>query len=409
MGGMIRFRTALATLDVGAVLPGWAEVVEDFRPLPIVMVRGPAHRLGDLTSVPGVQAVSDVSAEIVAMVRCFAEVLKFVEHLKLRIVNGLTHRYSEGVAPGYPVLVGKTIEFDPQARRIGPGARAIVVNFSQELPTILGPELAVNHPLRCAIERTLDVAQVVVAAGRGTAANRSQLSAFARIPGVVVVGATTDAAGTQLDDRSARGEPGEVGPTVCAYGWSKEPQPRFGTSFAAPRVAMELVVIGSFLVTVENALRGDERDSVPLGALAIIDEGGHRDFKRHAIGALPVGLGMSRSVGKVPAEARGRLLAVLDDAAIRRASIEILRRSAKPMGRLSHEVGSGFVDERTIGTYLARLTFDELFEVVGAGPAPAGLAKRRVGGRDIGPAAAVWRQSSLVAIGDLENGRISAQ
>ncbi|MDY6946148.1 MAG: S8 family serine peptidase, partial [Pseudomonadota bacterium] len=161
---------------------------------------------------------------------------------------------------GYPVVVNdngclairhdRTVDWP-----VSPAALA-VINLSLGTHTLEYQHAAdpVNFALAGAARNQL----VVVAAGNsGTLEDRSSLSAWARQPWVLSVGAAEDEAGRQLADYSSRGVASDPdsGPDLVACGVSRLDGESVGTSFAAPRVTQFAVIVASALLQLRTALQ----------------------------------------------------------------------------------------------------------------------------------------------------------
>lgn len=208
---------------------------------------------------------------------------------------------------------------------------------------------------------------VVVAAGNWRRLGSGDtMSPFARLPGVLSVGATADESGTLLTASSSVGAPGGRGPHLVAWGRNEHAHDVVETSFAAPRVGGYALLAAAFLQQVSAVLthlRTGRPTGAPLLMNALIDRG----FAHHdptpvpAYGMLPYGLGVDVDACR---RARAALAAHDRDIDVGRTAHlvrEVLLQAASGGPGEPHEVGAGMIDlSKTIDT-LAALTVNDLF------------------------------------------------
>jgi hypothetical protein len=154
--------------------------------------------------------------------------------------------------------------------------RLVAVNLSLGTNEIIEP--ADEDPVNLAIRFAGATVPVVVAAGNnGYISNGDDtMNAWARPSTVISVAATTDAHGGTLAATSSVGSTHQrsIHPAVAAYGVSELDSKVRGTSFAAPRVCRQLVVLAAYwqqLVARSQALRG-KLEGIPLPWLFFVDK-----------------------------------------------------------------------------------------------------------------------------------------
>lgn len=279
----------------------------------------------------------------------------------------------KGDERGYPVVVshegGLAIRHDPKVDWPVPPAALAVINLSLGTRTLDYEYVA--DPVNFAIAGAAKNQLLVVAAGNsGAVEGRSSLSAWAKSPWVVSVGAAEDESGTRLADYSSRGIESnpQSGPDLVACGISRLDGESVGTSFAAPRVTQFAVICASALLQLRTALQvvsGREVEGIRLIGIGMIDLFGEEMFF-NAMGP------------RVPIEAQplyGPDLTALTElvTACREEGIELdlgvdhrhvralLESAVRPMpGYGAHEVGLGFVSQPLIKERLLSLNGAEL-------------------------------------------------
>lgn len=396
-------------------LPSTVAYVETLSPLRIALVVGEESSVEALTSLREVTGISVVEADKLAIVRGIAGVLGRFSELEATTLNGYGGRLPEPGVPSYPILAENTekhlVDFDPEIRRITAQCFPTALNLSIEQKPWLGEILEEDDVLAAATRaasRTMTVVVPVGNAGRRLAADTR--SAVAKLPWTLAVGATMDPEGTRLDPRSGKGPAGGDGPFVCAFGTSKHREPRTGTSFAAPRVSRELLVLTGFLLTLYALAEDEVRVGVPLCGLGFVDEGMPPPTPDVLpIPAYPIGAGIDA----------GRLndaLASLRDLGVQLEpppSLDVavcaLARSARPIpGYRRNEVGHGFVNEETTLEYLTRFDGTELAELHGAQLGDGSrqpVLRRALTDGQLDRAVATWVRGAVRVYWDYDSGR----
>ncbi|MEQ9418142.1 MAG: hypothetical protein RJQ08_11435, partial [Salinisphaeraceae bacterium] len=176
---------------------------------------------------------------------------------------------------------------------------------------------------------------------------------------------------------SSRGLAGDPagGPFVIADGRSGVDPRRFGTSFAAPRVAGFAVQICAAVLQVLRAAQeaGGQEDAglgVPVVAPLLVDSfsGGawYPGPARVSLTALPL-CGPGEAAGAVLAHLAASNAGVPALAAGSDVLARVLAAAARPVpGRGPHEVGHGYVDEEAVIDTLARITAGGWLTLLGA-------------------------------------------
>ncbi len=273
----------------------------------------------------------------------------------------------------------RRLESYPDDRlRILRGLDEIAVSGVDVLNLSLGPPASVvdpMEPLQMATRELTHQGIVVVAAAGNHGPRPNSLSALARAPWAIGVGATTTEG--SLLDCSGRGMPGGPCPTVVCDGTDTvaPPYPP-STSWATPRVsALACWLKGSFhlLAGSQAAAGGDFSDfgePVKLPVLGFADtkadttlyERGRSSTQRYFRDANAVEVVTTRTRREHEWLARfSSSLSTLcldcepraDPATVKRA----LELAARPVpGREPSEVGAGFVSDDLIGHFLGTLT-----------------------------------------------------
>lgn len=200
---------------------------------------------------------------------------------------------------------------------------------------------------------------IVVAAGNDGPAVGT-LNPWCLTESVLSVGATDDKEGARLADSSSRGFPDGHKPGPDLVAWGAGPSGDFGTSYAAPRVAMMGVFCAALCAQVQHAgaLAHDIRDSgVPLMGWGLIDSSDQTLALpgRLDVPALPI-LGvrwevMSEALGEVD------FRIAIDPSLLKKIILE----AARPMpGYHAYEVGAGFISETLLLEHLATITVGEV-------------------------------------------------
>lgn len=289
---------------------------------------------------------------------------------------GAYYRHPPGI--GYPVVradgTRALLDLDPTLELPTPPALIPVVNLSLGTTTV-GFPTAMNDLVNLATGAASGQVLVVVAAGNCGRRPGDSLSAWARPPWVLSVGAADDEAGTTLAGYSSRGGPG---PDVVALGRSALDPRRRGTSYAAPRVTfLARLVVAAFceLGSELRVAQGHPRTGVPAVGAAILDDFGDEIWwepeSATAIQALPL-LGVRRDVVAdlvaALAAAGGADLVVRATPSLVR---EVLVSAARPVpGATTAEAGAGFVDLDLVVDRLAALTGADLWGWFGGPDVP---------------------------------------
>ena len=197
--------------------------------------------------------------------------LSHAERLLTKSTNGFVARGGERRRQdwsGYPVLRDDgTVH--PQIGLEYPTVQCHFVALNLSKQDEPAGELDRGAPVPVATEVASRQMLVIVAAGNG--GERDDLtdtrSPWARAEWVLPVGATEDEAGLRIASYSGRGA---EGPQLVAWGASGLDESVIGTSFAAPRVTREALVLAACLHTLVHAVglqRGDEVRGIPLVGL----------------------------------------------------------------------------------------------------------------------------------------------
>jgi len=244
------------------------------RRLPFVMVASDHRRAGNIRHMRGVLDVAEIDGTSARIIGGIDAVLDFACPSATTIIPP-----PEGEAVERPLWrpdLDPPIQFDPAvrlpARLAAPAALNLSWGVSPSKPFL--PNDPVNVATRLAA-RTLPV---VIALGNFSKGVTETASAWAAAQCVISVGATDSATGGVLLDSSSRGNPSQpgTGPTVVAYGASALDDSVRGTSFAAPRVAAELLVLAGWCLTLRHLLasaRGGVLEAIPLVGHGVVDQG----------------------------------------------------------------------------------------------------------------------------------------
>jgi hypothetical protein len=230
--------------------------------------------------------------------------------------------------------------------------------------------LAPRHPLRIATRSAARVMPVVVAAGNWfREPGENTMSALARLPWVISVGGTDSSLSGDLIPSSSGGKATEPasGPTVVAY--AENPfAAQEGTSFAAPRVARQVITLTGFALTLRHyaeRMTGDHR-GIPLLAYFSADFGGREEDRKRTLSlpALPP--------AGIDEDGLARSLELLDQQLLpyrfpspRQIRHMLLRSAYRMPGYGRHEAGTGFVADVTTRAYVRNFTGYELGLVLG--------------------------------------------
>jgi hypothetical protein len=360
--------------------------------------------VGECGALPGERRSYPLSRRMYGLLSGIDEAIQDARCLRrTRARNGNRWAVGSPASPGgYPVA-----SKDGQVTRIVEDA-SVSHRVSLGFPTTLNLSLAFppditfrdDHPVSIATRTAAQEMIVLAAAGNyGRRPGQDTLSALARLPWVLAVGATTDETGSSLHDCSpattVEGKPVAVvacgrdpfvsnfspdGTQLLVSGNAlPQDQFSFGTSFAAPRVTRQLRILRGFLASVEHArneimLDPAARGGIPLTAAFTIDEG--KPFPRDPprAPALPLNTLNRESVELMQhwsahlGAGKGENRNVLDDVR------ELLLYTAREVpGHEEHEVGSGFVGDATTRDFLENVSALSLMNVRYGGEASANL------------------------------------
>jgi hypothetical protein len=260
---------------------------------------------------------------------------------------------------GYPRLkdfISGRIEADDSLVLGATPAWMPVINLSVQPAGVIHE---VNDPVLFAFAAISQTHLIVVAAGNG-GPKPASLNPWAASEAVLSVGATDDEEGSRLWDRSSRGNPDgkSRGPDLVA--WGQATSGDFGTSYAAPNVAMMGVFCSALLAQVQHAwlLARDRRDiGVPLMGWGLVDVSDQTlDVpERLETPALPI-LGVRLDV-MVQALREVEIRVALEPPLLKK----IILKAARPMpGYHKHEVGAGFIRDDLVIEYLATMTVGDV-------------------------------------------------
>lgn len=247
-----------------------------------------------------------------------------------------------------------------------------VINLS------LGPKRPLGYsPLNLAIDRLSMTHLITIAAGNGgpamKAPNINSLAPdFGDHLGVICVGATANASGTDLAGYSSTGIPGnnKRRPCVVANGQCAIDADREGTSYAAPRVAALACLIFDAVFQVSRvatfSANPDTGFGIPLVGWGMVDEAQASlgvCYARDDLNAMPF-LGVREDflaeVFQLFRQHDREPRFLIHGRPVR----QVVLRSARPLpGYAQHEVGEGFVCERAVLDYLGEMRLAEWMEL----------------------------------------------
>lgn len=285
---------------------------------------------------------------------------------------------------GYPALdPAGLLEADPGLDGAATEP-AVIPAVSLSLGPGAGHPVDEGDPVRAATRSLARRALVVMAAGNDGEGpgGVATTSAWARAPWALAVGSAVvdDRDGrVELAESSSRGVAADPrsGPFVIADGRSGVDPRRFGTSFAAPRVAGFAVQICAAVLQLLRVLRRGDGDGagapalgVPVVAPLLVDtfSGGtwYPGPPRLPLRALPL-----CGPGEACARVREHLAPAGSAGPALRAGADVLARvlaaAARPVpGRGSHQVGHGYVDREGVIGALSRITAGGWLTLLGA-------------------------------------------
>lgn len=368
--------------------------------LPVLELETDSQRAAALMQAPGIMAVLTALGGLPSS-RTLAhgfDLLCGISRMQHEQVSEL--RYggrSKGEAAGYPSVVhtdSGMVFNDDGDDWPAPPALVPVINFSVGPVSVKHPYLA-NDLVNIATMLSAHHVLVVLAAGNCGELGESTMSAWARAPWVLAVGATSDEEGTILAPYSSRGtaDDPDSGPDVVAYGGSFLPPFPQGTSFAAPRVSHLARLVTAAMAQLGREVRmadSAEPHGVPLVGMGLIDDW-REDFGSFPtelipLPALPI-IGVEvESVKAAVAVAReaGIHVDVLVNPSLLRTFL--MNCATEIPGYRPHEVGRGFIDVDRVLDGLASLTFRDIITMFatkhGEDLAPEHFAAYRVFVRD---------------------------
>lgn len=359
--------------DMLAALGAVAPVRWLYRQLGIAEVEGADEAA--LEALPGIALVRH-AWNMVPSTRRLAVGLNALCTFASRQASDLDAFYRHPAGIGYPVITSRDgrqeLDLDPETELPTPPALLPVVNMSLGTISVEFPTAA-NDVVNLATAAASSQVLVVVAAGNCGERVGDSMSAWARPPWVLSVGAVDDADGIAIAPYSSRGDPG---PDLVALGRSELNPDKRGTSFAAPRVTfLARLVVAAFCELGREVMiaQGHAPVGVPsIGSGFIDDFGDEMWWERTsatAFQALPlVGVHVP-AVAALVEHAAGTLTVRSTPPLVR----EILISSASPvLGAPADAVGAGFVNQDLVIDRLAAITGEELWTWFGASSAPEG-------------------------------------
>jgi hypothetical protein len=277
-----------------------------------------------------------------------------------------------------------------------------------------------SDPLEISLTKLLEADAMVVVAAGNAGPGAGTLSEFARVDGVVSVGAT-DAAGELLQS-SGRGRAEGPWPTVVAVGTDElhDPVPlAAGTSFAAPRVALLCLLLraacrwlgwefaasaldGRAVALPERPLIATLDTGFDRGKVLALREMRRRSLAQTLDGPLHVGGHENRYAWMRAVAARlgqaGLGFEMSGRAAVVRRVLEACADPSRCGERAA--CGAGFVSEGMVYKFLAELTPSRLYGAFGDLREPDGEQRRVLEelDRELGP---LWGPGVVGAIQDL--------
>lgn len=179
----------------------------------------------------------------------------------------------------------------------------------------------------------------------------------------LVVGATSDEAGTTIDERSSRGVSGERGPDLVAWAASSLDANVQGTSFAAPRAAYQHAIattVANAILAVAATVAGGDRGT-PITTVGVVDWG--EPVRPGPLARLlarnpTAGVDSAGVIAVLGALSAGGRQVDIDCLRPRRA--EVVRRwildACRPIDEPAHVGGVGFLDGACMRAFLRALT-----------------------------------------------------
>jgi Subtilase family len=367
--------------------------------LPLLFLEVDAGHLGELEGMFGADAIRPMEGLEFELCRGIDTCLGESEELLKPAPNGLQGRGGpsrQWDRPGYPVMTPSgRVDADPSLELATPKCHFVALNLSkQDEPGEFDP----GAPMAVATSTAAQQLVVVVAAGNQGMNRELQdtRSPWARAPWVLAVGATEDEGGmlpAPYSGRSADGTEPEL------YAWHESGRnPKYvGTSFAAPRVTRELLVLAAWLHALRDAISsafGESSKGIPLVGEATIDTGRpgwpENQLPLPAYPVVGVDQAAVANVVEVLGPAAARLRLVPEPSRLQ----EALTRSGRPVpGREP----ARFVSRSTTRAYLARFDGIELLRLGSDEPAPDDerLARTLARSDELDAAIEIWDRGSL--------------
>ena len=394
-------------------LPGSARVLFLGTWVPLLCVETVEKEIPQLETIFGAEAIRPLDALQLELAKGIDSCLTEAERLLAAAPNGFAgrggpKRWEEW--SGYPAYDEKNDRIVSADGLVydTPRCHMVAINVSKHDDPSLPFDPA--EPVAAATE--VAAGQVVVVIASGNEGDRQDvattLSPWARAPWVLPVGATEDEEGAVVAAYSGR-DAATGSPPIVAWGASGRDHEVIGTSFAAPRVTNEILVLAACLHSLAHAFSlaaGDRAvRGIPLVGEGMIDVG-RPGWRRGqlAIPAYPlVGVDLD-AVGEV-AEALGERAASVSARPEPQRLSRALLRSARSLG----PGGPGFVSGTTTHDYLRRFDGHELIAVAGA-EAAAGddrLSRPLMLATQLEKAVSIWEQGALHLYYEHETGEIT--
>ncbi|TFC83303.1 hypothetical protein E3T23_02740 [Cryobacterium cheniae] len=344
--------------------------VRPYRLIPVLEIDSNPGQAKQISSLPGVEQVIPALGAL-EQSRTFANGIDVL----LQIARAQNSRDRDGLLfpgravgdpQGYPVHTrDRGIELDDELDWPAPPALVPVINLSAGPASPVFPFVSNDIVNVATLAGSVDDVLFVLAAGNCGAQGAGSLSAWARAPWVLSVGATADETGSKLAPYSAigtRDEPNS-GPDLVADGRSYvAPHPE-GTSFAAPKVTYLVRVIVAAICQLGREIRvqeGADPHGVPLVGYGIVDRFGSSIWTNARelvpITALPV-VGIDPTAVAACLAVARHAGAVLDVIGTPKIVRSLLLEAARPMpGYDVHQVGAGFVNTNAVLDRLAEIS-----------------------------------------------------
>lgn len=426
-----RFLAVLATDAVGVIdaIRALGVRARPYRVVPVVEIEATPELALQVGSLPGVErvlpalGVLDGSRRFANGIDVLLQVARaqHTENDARLLFAGRT----AGDAHGYPVYSRDSgLDVDTGLDLPAPPALVPVINLSAGPASPAFPFLLNDLVNIATFAGSLADVLLVLAAGNCGTHGPGSLSAWARAPWVLSVGATVDETGTELAPYSAIGDADDPasGPDLVADGRSYVPPHPVGTSFAAPKVTFFTRLVVAALCQLGTEVRvqsGAAPHGVPLVGCGIVDRFGSSIWNSYhdliPLQALPI-VGVDREAVAACLKIARHHGATLDVRGTPDLVRSLLVEAARPMpGYAPHQVGAGFIDERGVRERLGAFTGLQAMRLFGGGGAIPDEAARRLddlhlfdpeGLKDL---AAVVTSTGPVFAYDYEGQRIAAR